>query len=202
MHMIEAGKVINLGEITQTHYNEDDDEDLKFGMTIDTLNEGIKADSITINSGMIEIFSNKDSINSNKDIIINGGNLLIFSGNSETENQPFKTNGKTKISKSMIQALGTKCPESEITTQQVPFAYSGIIKKDQKFEIYLQGESILELDERKYNYNFFLNLFINSLNKLNFKLKSMERKFRVLADIHVVLVEVLQMKEKVQELKD
>ena len=102
----------------------------------------------------------------------------------------------------MIQALGTKCPESEITTQQVSIAYSGNLKKDQKFEIYLQGESILELDERKYNYNFFLNLFINSLNKLNFKLKSMERKFRVLADIHVVLVEVLQMKEKVQELKD
>ena len=127
----------------------------KFGMAIDTLNEGIKADSITINSGMIEIFSNKDSISSNQDIIINGGNLLIFTGNSKTESQPFKTNGKTKISKSMIQALGTKCPESEITTQQVSIAYSGIIKKDQKFEIYLQGESVLELDERKYNYSYF-----------------------------------------------
>ena len=81
--------------------------------------------------------------------------LLIFAGNSETESQPFKTNGKTKISNSMIQALGTKCPESEISTQQVSIAYSGNLKKDQKVEIYLQGESILELDEREYNYNYF-----------------------------------------------
>ena len=94
MHTIEAGKVINLGEIAQTPYNEDDDDDSKFGMAIDTLNEGIKADNITINLGMIEIFSNKDSINSNKDIIMNEGNLLIFAGNSETESQPFKSNGK------------------------------------------------------------------------------------------------------------
>jgi len=155
VHMIEAGKNINLGEITQNPHSEDDDEDPEFGMAIDTLNDGIKADSITINSGLIEIFSNKDSISSNKDITINGGNLLIFAGNSETESQPFKTNGKTKISNSMIQALGTKCPESEISTQQVSIAYSGNLKKDQKVEIYLQGESILELDEREYNYNYF-----------------------------------------------
>ena len=155
VHMIEAGKNINLGEITQNPHSEDDDEDPEFGIFIETLNEGIKADSITINSGLIEIFSNKDSISSNKDITINGGNLLIFAGNSETESQPFKTNGKTKISNSMIQALGTKCPESEISTQQVSIAYSGNLKKDQKVEIYLQGESILELDEREYNYNYF-----------------------------------------------
>ena len=155
VHMIEAGKNINLGEIAQTPKSEDDDGGPEFGIGIDTLNEGIKADSITINSGLIEIFSSKDSISSNKDITINGGNLLIFAGNSDTESQPFKTNGKTKISNSMIQALGTKCPESEINTQQVSIAYSGNLKKDQKVEIYLQGESILELDEREYIYNYF-----------------------------------------------
>ena len=155
VHMIEAGKNINLGEITQNPLREDDDGEPEFGMVIDTLNEGIKADSITINSGLIEIFSNKDSISSNKDITINGGKLLLFAGNSDTQSQPFKTNGKTKISNSIIQALGTKCPESEITTQQVSIAYSGNLKKDQKVEIYLQGESILESDEREYIYSYF-----------------------------------------------
>ena len=78
VHMIEAGKNINLGEITQNPYSEDDNEDPEFEMVINTLNEGIKADSITINSGLFEIFSNKDSISSNKDITINGGNFINF----------------------------------------------------------------------------------------------------------------------------
>ena len=145
-------------------------------MFINTLNEGIKADSITINSGMFQIFSNKDAISSNKDITINGGNFLIFAGNSDTESQPFKTNGKTTISNSMIQALGTKCPESEIATQQASIAYSGNLKKDQKVEIYLEGESILELDKREYIYSYFFasNYQFPSQSKLQIKIDGKE----------------------------
>ena len=68
---------------------------------------------------------------------------------------------------------------------------------------YIRDEIINRLNLIKENMIIatFLHLFICSLDKLNYKLKSMERKFRVLADTHVVLVEVLQMKEKVQGLE-
>ena len=89
-HSIQAGNSIILGEKGESSpFDEESEEEYgeeSFGIELHSKFEGIKANTIEIYSGKIELFTEKESISSNGDIIITGGAFLMYSNSSS----PFK----------------------------------------------------------------------------------------------------------------
>ena len=86
-----------------------------------TTAEGIEADYLTINDGLIECLAQDDGINADKSIIINGGYVFTHG----TDNDGLDSNGTITINGGVIVAIGTKTPEEGIDCDQNNFTITG-----------------------------------------------------------------------------
>ena len=158
-HSIQAGNSIILGEKGESSpFDEESEEEEygeeSFGIELYSKFEGIKANTIEIYSGKIELFTEKESISSNGDIIITGGAFLMYSETSS----PFKKNGKLKIENAFISSYGQNCIGKGIETNQLAVSYYGKINSGQTITVFsseLGGEIISENVQKGYNYFFY-----------------------------------------------
>lgn len=171
MHSIKAKGKIYLGEENANqNENEDEDED-SLGIYIKTLNTGIEANEITVYSGKITIFSEKDSFSFKGDIIIRGGYFLIETGSSETKSSPFKKVGKLAVENAWIQAYGTNCIGGVIDNKQLSFSYFEEIKKNSKLSLYLGNEIVSENTlDKDFSYMYSSLPFPSSYGNLELKI--------------------------------
>lgn len=69
--------------------------------------EGIEADYLTIDDGLVECLAKDDGINADKSIVINGGYIYTRG----TNNDGLDSNGTITINGGVIVAVGTQVPE-------------------------------------------------------------------------------------------
>ena len=120
-HSIQAENDIILGPVNPGVITEN-----MIDITIGTINEGMKAKSIGIYYGLINIVSEKDSISSYRGIEIKNSKLDLKAGSLDTKSSPFIQNGELKIFDSSMKIYGTNCLVGKINNNHASISYNEI----------------------------------------------------------------------------
>ncbi len=152
-HSIQAENDIILGPKNPSVITEN-----MIDMKIGTVNEGMKAKSIGIYYGLINIVSEKDSISSYRGIEIKNSKLDLKAGSLDTKSSPFIQNGELKIFDSSMKIYGTNCLVGKINNNHASISYNEIPAPENSINIFIGDHFITSLEsDELYTYFYWTN---------------------------------------------